>query len=330
VKSNPDIDLSRWPITARGLERIGPGVNNDTYAVDATEGAFILRIYRNATELEAVRPEHELLGRLALVELPFEIPRLVVGREGDTIVVLETPDGPALAALFHRIVGEPPPIDAPHARAAAAALARLDIALAAIDQKIGRVMVSPRDVHPLVDDPIAALDDLSLGPDADAVRAALERVEMEEHPIVASLPRQIIHGDFGLSNTLVRNGRVVGVVDFEVAGPDIRAMDLATLIYITVVRTPADQRWAVLQALCAGYRSVLSLDPIEIAALPSLILRHAAISLAHWTGRWRQGLSPIDDARERARRIGRLAEWLGDEGPRLVAVAVGAHKVEPM
>jgi Ser/Thr protein kinase RdoA (MazF antagonist) len=324
-----EIDLTRWPITPRALERIGPGVNNETYAVEAAEGAFVLRIYRNAAEPEAVRPEHELLGRLALIDLPFEIPRLVAGREGDTIVVLETPDGPALAALFHRIAGAPPPIDPPHARAAAAALARLDIALAAIDQSIGRAWVSPRNVHPLVDDPAAALDDLDLGQDADAIRASLEQVDFEEHPLVASLPRQIIHGDFGLSNTLVRNGRVVGVVDFEFAGPDVRAMDLATLIYITVVRTPPDRRWPVLHALCAGYRSVLSLDPTEIGAVPSLILRHAAISFGHWTGRWRQGLSPIDDARERARRIARLATWLSDEGPRLVAVASGAHKVKP-
>jgi Ser/Thr protein kinase RdoA (MazF antagonist) len=324
-----DIDLTRWPITPRALERIGPGVNNETYTVDAAEGAFVLRIYRNATELEAVRPEHELLGRLALVELPFEIPRLVASRAGDTVVVFEMPGGPSLAALFHRIAGTPPPIDPPHARIAAAALARLDIALATIDQSIGRAMVSPRDVHPLVDDPIAALDDVGLGADLPAVRAALDQVDLEEHPIVASLPRQIIHGDFGLSNTLVRNGRVVGVVDFEVAGPDVRAMDLATLIYITVVRTPLERRWAVLGALCDGYRSILPLDPTEIAALPALVMRHAAISFAHWTGRWRQGVSPVDDARERARRILRLAEWLAADGARLVAVASGVDKPAP-
>ena len=85
----------------------------------------------------------------------------------------------------------------------------------------------------------------------------------------------------------------------------------------------------MLDALCGGYRSVLALDPIEIAALPALVLRHAAVSFAHWTGRWRQGLSPVDDPRERARRLARLAEWLTDEGPRLVTVAAGADKPKP-
>jgi Ser/Thr protein kinase RdoA (MazF antagonist) len=324
------IDLAPWPITSRAVERIGEGVNNETYAVGAAEGRFVLRIYRNATAIEEVQPEHELLGRLASIELPFEIPRLVIGRDGDTIAVVGTPAGPSLAALFRRIDGGPAPNDPHHVRVAAAALARLDVALATIDQSIGRAMVSPRDVHPLVDDPIVALEGLSLGPDLDAARTALERVELEEHPIVASLPRQIIHGDFGLSNTLVRHGRVVGVVDFEGAGPDVRAMDLATLIYITVVRTPIERRWSVTEALCEGYRSVLALDPIEVGALPALVLRHAAISFAHWTGRWRQGLSPIDHSRERARRMVRVAEWLTEEGPRLVAIASGADKGKPM
>lgn len=312
------------------MRRVGSGVNNETYAVDAAEGAFVLRIYRDMVEPKAVRPEHELLGRLARVQLPFEVPRLVVGRDGDTVVVLESGAGPALAALFHRIDGMPAPIDPLHARIGAAALARLDVALAEIDQNIGRPMVSPRNVHPLVDDPIAALEGLGLGPDGDAVRVALERVDLEEYPIVASLPRQIIHGDFGTSNVLVRDGRVIGVVDFEAAGPDVRAMDLATLIYITVVRTPLEQRWPVLRALCGGYRSALELDPTEIGALPALVRRHAAVSLAHWTGRWRQGLSPVDDARERARRIVRLEGWLDHEGALLLAVASGIDKPKPI
>ncbi len=325
-----DIDLTSWPIAPRAVERLGSGVNNETYAVAAREGAFVLRIYRNKTEPEAIRPEHELLGRLASVGLPFEIPRLVVSRAGDTVVVLDSAEGPQLAALFHRIAGAAAPIDPHHARVAAVALAQLDVGLASIDQNIGRAMVSAHDAHPLVDDPVAALTDLGLGSEFAAVRAALERVDLEEQPIVASLPRQIIHGDFGLSNTLVRDGRVIGVVDFEDAGPDVRAMDLATLIYITVVRTPLEGRWPVLQALCDGYRSVLELDPTEIGALPALVLRHAAVSLAHWTGRWRQGLSPIQDARERAHRIVRLSEWLTDEGTRLAAVASGADKPRPI
>lgn len=318
-------DLAPWPIHATAMRRIATGINNETYAVEAHEGAYVLRIYRNTADVNVVHREHELLGRLALIELPFEVPHLVTSREGDTVVVLETPDGARLATLFAGIPGTPAPIDEHHARIGAAALAELDRGLAQIEGPLGRPMRSLRDVHPLVNDPLDIVDELGLA-DAERVHAILGRVEAEGQPLAASLPHQIIHGDFGLSNLLVRNARVTGIVDFEAAGPDIRAMDLATLIYITVVRTPPDQRWAILRAIVDGYGRVLPLDPAEIAALPALVIRHAAVSLVHWAGRWRQGLSPASDAAERAARLIRLDDWLEQDAIRLVAVASGVRK----
>ena len=57
-----------------------------------------------------------------------------------------------------------------------------------------------------------------------------------------------------------------GIVDFEFSGPDLRAADLACAIYITVVRSSEAERWPAIEALVAGYRRALALDPIEAAA----------------------------------------------------------------
>ena len=42
-----------------------------------------------------------------------------------------------------------------------------------------------------------------------------------------SLLQQIVHRDFDASNVLMEGDRVTGVLDFEFAGSDLRAFDLA-------------------------------------------------------------------------------------------------------
>jgi len=43
--------------------------------------------------------------------------------------------------------------------------------------------------------------------------------------------QKVIHGDFTPSNTLHAGGRLTGIIDFEFAGPDARAMDVASGLY---------------------------------------------------------------------------------------------------
>lgn len=315
--------LAAWPVSPRGLSRVPQGLNNDSFFVSAREGEFVLRVYRNTSAHERVRYEHELLAKLAGQGLPFAVPTPARTRAGDTLAVLETEEGPRLAALFVRIGGEPAAVDRRSAHLAGAALARLDGALARVELPV-RPPSALGDVHPLVPDPLAAVDGLGLDPAARAaVRAALERVLTEHGAIAGALPRQIVHGDFAYPNLLVDHGRATGLLDFEFAGPDVRAADLACAMYVTVVRGSERERWELLDALAASYRRVLALDPVEIAALPSLLLRRCAIGAVHWMGRWRQGIVDVEAARERPRRLVGFVRWLEAASPRLVLVASG-------
>ena len=321
-------DLRPWPITARAIRRTQHGLNNESYFVDAAEGQFVARVYRNTADPSRVRDEHDLLGRLALQELPFQVPMPMKTEGGDTLAVLETPDGPRLAAVFVRIGGEPAVLDVPSARIAGRALAQLDLALGRLDLPV-RAPATIRDVHLLVPDPFEAIDALDLGPRAARLRELIEHVDATHDAIAGSLPRQIVHGDFAFINVLVEDGEVTGMLDFEFAGPDLRAAELACAMYITTVRGGDELRWKLLDALAAGYRRSLALDPLEAAAVPDLMRRRSAFGLIHWIGRYRQGIAAIQEPLDRVGRAVMLADWLDENAARVAATVIGGFKPQP-
>lgn len=314
--------LRAWPITPTRIERAPHGFNNDTYLIEAREGPFVLRVYRNTTDVGRVHDEHDLLSALALQELPFAVPSPVATRDGDTVAVVEGEDGPRLATLFTRIPGEPAAMMPSAARLAGRALAQLDLALARLDRPV-RAPASMRDVHPLVDDPIAALEDLDLGERRPVARVLLERVDESHDALVAALPHQSVHGDFAYLNVLIDGRTVTGFLDFEFASTDMRAADLATALYVTTVRSSETDRWPLLEALIAGYRRSIPLDPAEAAAIPDLMRRRSAFGLVHWMGRFRQGIATRQDPIDRIDRGAMLSRWLEDNAVRVAATAAG-------
>lgn len=318
------MDLSAWPITPRRIERTPHGLNNETFFVSADEGEFVLRLYRNTAEPKRVRYEHQILGLLAQQELPFQVPAPLRTRESDTVGVLETDAGPRLATVFFRIPGEPARGTVHDAHMAGRALGQLDVALAQLDIPVA-MPITLADVHGLVPDPIAALEDLELGPDRARITGLFEHVLTTRDMLVASLPRQLVHGDFGYINVLMDGDVVTGLLDFEFAEGDVRAADLACAIYITVVRTEQAERWPMLESLISGYRRALPLDPAEAAAVPDLLLRRSAFGIVHWIGRWRGGLCGPDEPLARVDRNALLTAWLDVNAPRLALAVAGAR-----
>ncbi len=77
---------------------------------------------------------------------------------------------------------------------------------------------------------------------------------------LADCPQRIVHGDFSTWNLRVAGGRLVGVLDFELAHVDIRAADLAYA------------RRGYHDAVVDGYLSHTSLSDAEIDALDGLWL----------------------------------------------------------
>jgi Ser/Thr protein kinase RdoA (MazF antagonist) len=302
------------------LTKTAWGWNNDTFAVTSPAGRHILRISASADRSE-VEFEHEVLSRLAaLAALPFTTPLPMRSINGSTIELLETDRGPRPATVFTIIPGRHPDDEQTDAVAAgAAAFGKLDRVLATIETvgpsrpmstdlaSISRSVPTLEGIEQAIGDEAAAL-----------VRAVSE----EAAELVRSLPRQLIHGDFALGNLLLNGTTVVGILDFEFCGHDVRAIELAGALGLVLTKTTAEQLW---RPVLAAYLRALPLGDDERRALPTLTRLSRAAGLVWWVGRERQGLSSKTDTVERIERLLSIDAWVTRNADELVetALAVG-------
>jgi homoserine kinase type II len=309
--------LDQWDLPRpRELVRSAFGMSNESYYVNSAAGAHVLRVHV-VKSLQAIRFEHEVLRRLLDADLPFQVPQPLPTLRGDTVAV--DVDSARQCALFRRIPGETlDDADTAAVARAAAAFARLDIALGAVERTDLPAPVFAGDLralHPAVTD-LGQLDDLIGRQGREMVERAAERAG----PIYASLPTQLTHGDFGFGNILVSKGRVRGILDFEYTGRNVRAMELAAGLSSAITRS----RESLWRPLLRGYLGTLRLDLTELAALPALATLHWAVILVWWAGRSLDGQPFPDGLAALAERALAIERWMDARGPELVAEALRA------
>lgn len=313
-----DALLDAWALPRpRALSRANWGISNESWFVRSEAGDHVLRLHVHQ-RAEAVRFEHELLRRLATADLTFRTPKPLETEAGDTLAIEIVSARPA--ALFRRIEGEHlEDDDVAGVARAAAAFAMLDIALGAIDRTDVAAPVFSGDlraVHRAISD-LAQLEELA----GSAARGLAEAAAENATAIYRSLPTQLIHGDFAFGNVLVRDGRVRGVLDFEYAGRNVRAMELGGALRNVLSKGYREQLW---RPVLHGYLRTLSLDPAEIAALPALILLQAAVILVWWAGRAVEGHSTAEALAQRVDHALTVRDWIAANSTRLIAEALRA------
>lgn len=309
--------LDQWELPRpRELVRTAFGMSNESYFVTSAAGAHVLRVHSKA--LQAIRFEHELMRRLIDAELPFQVPQPLSTLRSDTVAL--DVDSARQCALFRRIPGETlDDGDSAAVTRAAEAFARLDIALAGIertDLPAPAFTGDLRAMHPAVTD-LGQLDDLVGRPGRELVERAAESAG----PIYASLPTQIIHGDFGFGNVLVSGTRVRGIVDFEYSGRNVRAMELAAGLASAIARESRESLW---RPVLRGYLGTLRLDLTELAALPALAILHWAVIVVWWAGRSLDGHPFPDGLNVLVDRALSVERWIDVRGPEVVAEALRA------
>ncbi|MEP6694549.1 MAG: phosphotransferase [Chloroflexota bacterium] len=310
--------LDRWALPKpRELSRANWGGSNETWFVRSEAGEHVLRLYTDK-RAEAIRFEHELLRRLGAADLTFRVPKPIETEVGDTIATEVESARPA--ALVRRIEGEHlDDDDAEGVGRAAAAFASLDIALGAIDRTDVAAPLFSGDlgaVHRAITD-LAQLEDVA----GAAARELAETAGEHAAVIYGSLPTQLIHGDFAFGNVLVRSGRIRGVLDFEYAGRNVRALELAGALRNVLAKGNRERLW---RAVARGYLRTLALDPAEIAALPALVVLQSAIILVWWTGRGVEGHATPEKLAEQVADALSVRDWIATNGTRLVAEALRA------
>jgi Ser/Thr protein kinase RdoA (MazF antagonist) len=224
VRSATEALADDYGLPGASLAPIASGHTNESLAVDAPGGRFVLRLAWRGKPLGAVLDEERLLRALRPTGIT---PRVVPTRAGaPRAAVLGR-----VAHLFERLPGAvvaAPSV--PQTRAALATLADLHAALRAV----------PRDGA----DPVELLrarrgrvfGDASARWPAD-VAAALPRVRrriddaLDAASALSAQRAQWLHGDYHPGNVLFSGDAVTGVVDLDDCGAAVPAVDLAVALY---------------------------------------------------------------------------------------------------
>jgi len=98
------------------------------------------------------------------------------------------------------------------------------------------------------------------------------------YPVLPELPWQFIHGDFNPENIRVRDGRIVGLLDFDDACRNPAICELAICLAYQMM-DQADP-WEIAGKVIAGYESVRPITANERAVLLPLVCGRLAVSIS--------------------------------------------------
>jgi homoserine kinase type II len=302
------------------------GMNNTAYGVRTGAGDFVLKRYDTHLAPESLRYEQALTAWLATRGLPFAVPAPIPTRSGDALLPYEG----GWRVLMPWLPGRQPDREsvAEHAEVGAGlALLHRELEQCPLGERPGvHAYGDLEHVHPAIPDPYGLTAEqlgVEAGPQRDAALAWWRELLAWFRPFVEgeyrALPWQIVHGDFAPSNTLIAGGRLSAILDFEVATPDARALDLAAGLYFSLRPWEGKDRWRIAGALLRGYGRHGRLTAGEAAALPRLILLREITSRVWWFGR---GVAAGDAAAHADRLVGlrELVAWVEQNGERLAAL----------
>jgi hydroxylysine kinase len=240
---------------------------DQNHRLDTASGSFTLKLANPAEPTKLTEFQTLALQHTAATATDLPIPRVIPAHDGRPII--PTPDG--ALRLLTWLPGTPLahlPRSPALAAAIGTALGRLDATLAtfshpAADHHFLWDIRNAADLAPLTP---ALPDDLLA-----TVTRFLDRFRTCTAPALATLPRQVIHGDFNPHNLLADPSdptRLTGILDFGDMTLSHRICDLA--VAASYLIDPADPL-ALLLPLTQAYHRANPLTPQEISLLPDVI-----------------------------------------------------------
>lgn len=261
-------DLLRrsWGLRAGPCSRLVLSGDNAVAWVHAADvGPLVLKFSCAADRFARLDATTTALDHLSRAGVPVAAPRRTP--DGTFRVRAAGPGGDLSTGVFLELAGDWLDVsDAAAVHDAGAWLARTHAALAGLTTD-----VPPRAAGTLRYRVGAWLTAADPGHVPDASRR-LARL-LSRAPDLPEAP-QVVHGDFRAANVLVRDSRVVGILDLDDAHRAHRVEDLAQASVYLATRfrgwrpTPPEVR----RSLLAGYTSVRPLSPVERRWLDLLVL----------------------------------------------------------
>ena len=304
------------------------GVNNYVQYVDTSKGErFVLRVYNNGGETERVRYEHSVLEQMQTsglaAQLPYSLPTYLPSLKGPTMV--EMPDG-NMACLSALIPGSLPKTADP--KPLGEAVGQLVMAMGKLDSS----KIKGEACHPYYEiyqaHPICTREtfyEYANGPELDVCREAMSTMIEEfkvcdafiERGLANGLPKQCVHGDLHYDNVLCdeSTGEVTGLLDFEFASNDWRAMELAVCLSKYVGE---EDPFPLVERFVDGFCSHATLTPDEIEGLPDMINMRVMSNCVYFVGRAIAKEDSIESLTKRADMYAQRMVWVRDNREKIV------------
>ena len=262
-----------------------PGERDQNFRLDADGVRYVLKIANAQEEPALLAAQQAVFAHLAAAGVAT--PRVLPTLDGAALGAVTAAAGQTHAV---RLVGYLPGVPlgalAHHPgsllRDLGAAVGRLDVALATFEHPACR-----REFHwdllraPAVIAGLRPRLDVESGALLDALLAAFDR---HTAPLLADLPRGVIHNDANDYNVLVGGDlldgtlHVSGLIDFGDMVHSMIVADLAVAAAYALLDKP--DPLAALAAVTAGYHGQRPLSDGELAALPGLVALRLCLSMA--------------------------------------------------
>lgn len=274
-----------WPFEPG--EPVAGGTLNWNFSVHTDSGRKFVRRYRDDIAMDRIRGEHDLLSWLAERGVPVAVPNETPG--GTTVIDV----GNGRWAVFDWVEGEV----LPRGSLTPARARMLGRAHGRIQELLTGHPLSPAAVPSMrwdKGDSLALLEQVrdAAARDADSqVRAAiakqlraLEALDVLPPEAFASLPVQLLHGDFHAQQVIWQGESIAAVVDWEMWKTDFRAWELVrSLAFSNLFDSP------LLEEYLAGYREHIRLSEEECRLGLRLWWQNRLVGLWVWTACFLQG-----------------------------------------
>ncbi|PTA68162.1 phosphotransferase enzyme family protein [Deinococcus arcticus] len=256
-----------WPLGAGAqLQALAGGSINGAYRVQAPQGSFHLRLYRDPRPERALREHCAIeVARAAGVPTPAPLPT----RQGGPLAQL--PQG--WAALFEVAPGQPVPRHAltpAHAAALGTFLAQLHEQLPVSVPFEVPALAAPAAVALTIErlDAVRAAIEARPAPD-EVDRWALARTRQRLAHLhtgprldtVPNLPSRFVHGDYHDGNVFFREQQPVALTDWEQTRLAPRAWEVVRTLHLSLGLSAT-----LCRPFLAGYRTRLALPGDELQA----------------------------------------------------------------
>lgn len=283
---------------------------------------FVLKVSNPAEHPALIDMEDVGLEHVRRVAPDLPVPRLVEAGSGPVVTVRDAADRACPARLITVVPGAPlegSPVTLDLAEQVGAVAARTSLALQGLFHPAAD-RVLDWDVRRAPEVLGSSGVRAGLGEQGRILGAWLERLAVASSATRA-LPSGLQHADVTLTNVLVTDGAVTGLIDFGDMHHTAAVCDLAVTL-TSVLRNTAEVQhhdvWELAAATLRGYQRHRLLEPAEVDVLGDLVVARLGLTLAIAARRVVIEVDNVDyigQYDDRTRTV--LAEWCGD-GPEVL------------